>query len=157
LRTLKAMKTNLSEHFTLEEFYSSNVAQVFGVYNVPPAELLPLLRRTAEGLERIRILIGEKPILILSGYRSPILNQKVGGSKNSQHMRGEAADIISPRFGTVHDLALIIAINGEALAIDQVIKEKNSKGAEWVHVSFSDKPRNMALTLTSSGLVQGIV
>lgn len=149
--------TQLTKNFSLEEFCRSNVALTLGIENNPPTELIPNIQRTAEGLERIRDLIGNEPILLLSGYRSPILNQKVGGSKNSQHMQGEAADIIAPRFGNVHSLAWIIFINAKAIGIDQVIKEKNSKGAEWVHVSYSLNPRHMALTLTSSGLVSGIV
>lgn len=72
-------------------------------------------------------------------------------------MLGQAADIICPKLGSVHTLATIVAEHAKALGIDQVIKEKNGRGAMWVHVSFALQPRNMVLTLTTAGLVPGIV
>lgn len=146
----------MTEHFSLAELTASNVARAKGIDNTPPADVLPHLQRTAEGLERVRALIGQ-PIQVLSGYRCPALNVEVGGSKNSQHMAGQAADIQAPAFGSIHKLAETIAANAKALGVDQVIKERNSRGAEWVHVSFTVKPRHMALTLTMAGMVSGIV
>jgi zinc D-Ala-D-Ala carboxypeptidase len=149
--------TKLSENFSLSEFTKSSVANNLKIVNTPTPEAINNLHFTAIGLEKIRRIIGNKSILILSGYRSQELNKAVGGSKNSQHMSGQAADIIAPSFGTVHDLSFIIALNLQMLGVDQVIKEKNKNGAEWVHVSFTLNPRHMALTLTNSGLVNGIV
>ena len=132
------------------------MAKARGIDNTPGADILPHLRFTAEGLERIRALI-QQPIRILSGYRCPALNKAVGGSAHSQHMKGQAADIVAPHFGDVHTLAGVIAMNAKAIGVDQVIKEKNKRGAEWVHVSFCEAPRHMALTLTDKGLAAGIV
>lgn len=141
---------NLSEHFTLEEFVRSGKARVLSIANTPGTELLPAMRRTCDGLERI-LLIVESPIILLSGYRSHELNTLVGGSATSQHMRGEAADIICPGFGAPVDLARHIHSHKEGIAYDQLIIE-----GTWVHVSFALKPRLMALTKTADGYVQGI-
>jgi|SRR5690625_2109018 len=45
-------------------------------------------------LERLRYNLGNKPITINSGYRSPSHNRRVGGASNSQHLYGKAADIV---------------------------------------------------------------
>lgn len=44
-------------------------------------------------LEKLRVVTG--PIVVVSGYRDPVYNAKVGGAKNSQHLRGLAVD---PKF-----------------------------------------------------------
>ena len=147
----------MTEHFSFEEMIHSDVARMRGINNTPPPAVRDALLFTAEGLERVRALTGGHKIVVLSGYRCPELNQAVHGSIMSQHMRGEAADIICPGYGSVHALAKLISNHGRALGVDQVIKEHNAKGAEWVHVSFTKVPRNVALTLTIKGLVPGIV
>lgn len=146
----------MTAHFTLAELAASETARLRKIDNMPPAEVLPALQLLAEGLERIRTLIS-KPIRITSGYRCPELNRVVGGAKDSQHVKGEAADITAATFGSVHDLATLIAANAKELGVDQVIKEHNSHGTEWVHVSFSPAPRHLALTLKGKGFVPGIV
>lgn len=75
----------LTDHFALAEFISRDGAPV-------PAELMDNVRELAEQLEVLRAAIG-KPIRIVSGYRSPAHNAKVGGAKSSQHMLAKAADI----------------------------------------------------------------
>jgi uncharacterized protein YcbK (DUF882 family) len=50
------------------------------------------IKKLAAELQHLRD-INERPITINSGYRSPELNKKVGGSSNSYHMKGMAADI----------------------------------------------------------------
>jgi zinc D-Ala-D-Ala carboxypeptidase len=146
----------MTPNFSLAELTASPTARAKRIDNTPPSEVLPALQRTAEGLEKIRSKINA-PVRTTSCYRSPMLNKIVGGSAQSQHLKGEAADIIAPQFGTAYDLAVIIAKNMIELGVDQVIREKNSKGAEWVHVSFAEKPRHMALSLTDKGWVSGIV
>lgn len=146
----------MTEHFSLSEMIASDTARLRGIDNTPAPDVLPHLQRTAEGLERVRALTGHA-IQILSGYRCPELNKAVHGSTDSQHMKGQAADIICPGFGSVHQVARLIAENAAQLGVDQVIKERNGRGAEWVHVSFTETPRHMALTLTTAGLVAEIV
>jgi hypothetical protein len=135
----------LSTHFSLAEFTTSQTAARRGIDNTPPPEVIAALHRTALGLEMVRALI-QAPIQITSGYRSPALNKAVGGSRNSQHTRGEAADIVAPGFGTPADLVKIIVARPE-IAFDQCILEFGS----WCHISFTDKPRRQALVIDRTG------
>lgn len=83
----------LTKNFRKKEFDSKNGA-------VMPLEVLANVQRLAEALQVLRDELG-KPISINSGYRSPSHNKRIGGAKNSQHLKGTAADIIvsgmSPR------------------------------------------------------------
>ena len=92
----------LSENFTLEELIHSNTAERMGIDNVPKDEkVVENLRSLClEVLQPLRDYVGA-PVHINSGYRCPELNMTVGGVKNSQHCRGEAADIriVSPKQG----------------------------------------------------------
>lgn len=83
--------TPLTKDFDLSEFAHSDSHPEL-VVPVPP-QFLANVRLLAEScLQPIRDLWG-KPMRVLSGYRSPVLNLAVGGSPTSQHMRAEAADI----------------------------------------------------------------
>ena len=99
---------NLSPHFTLEEFIESQTAARQSINNDPPSLLFPSLTATAEGLEQVRTLLGDRPMRISSGYRSPTLNRAVGGSTNSQHVLGEAVDFTCPAFGTPRQIVAAI-------------------------------------------------
>jgi zinc D-Ala-D-Ala carboxypeptidase len=136
---------NLSAHFTLAEFTDSQTAARQGIDNTPPADVVERLKRTAQGLEAVRVRLGCAPIVISSGYRSPALNAAIGGSKNSQHMTGEAADFTCPRFGSPTEVAA--ALKDSGIEYDQLILEFG----RWVHISFSDKPRHHALVIDRNG------
>lgn len=75
----------LTKNFNKKEFESKDGAKM-------PDNILVNVAKLACNLQRLRDAIG-KPILINSGYRSPSHNAKVGGSPNSQHLLGKAADI----------------------------------------------------------------
>src|SRR5262245_17958898 len=79
-------------------------------------------------LEKVRGLL-KKPIHISSGYRSPELNARIGGSAKSAHMEGRAADFICPQFGTPYQVAKRIA--AQRLGFDQMIHEYG----RWVHIA----------------------
>ena len=134
----------MTEHFCLEELIGSQVAARLNIKNIPTDAQMIALRRTALHLERIRD-IAKSPIIILSGYRSKRLNMAVGGSRDSQHMYGEAADIACYGYGSAFDLAKLIKDNMFAFGVDQLIYEYR----RWVHVSFSVKPRQQVLTIFS--------
>lgn len=135
----------LSTHFTLAEMTISQTAERKGLDNDPPIEILAALKRTALGLETVRMLLGA-PIIITSGYRSPAVNRAVGGSKSSQHLKGEAADIIVPGFGTPAEVVKAIVGHNE-IPFDQCILEFG----RWVHISFSQAPRRQALIIDRTG------
>ena len=89
----------LSTHFSLEELVASEVATRRGLDNTPPNEVMPNLSRLAEGLDLVRAALVNHPVHVTSGYRSPRLNQMIGGAKNSMHTLGLAANILCPAFG----------------------------------------------------------
>lgn len=136
---------NLSPHFTLEEFTESQTAGRKGINNDPPSLLFQSLSKTAEGLEQVRTLLGDRPIRISSGYRSPALNKAVGGSASSQHVLGEAVDFTCPAFGTPRQI--VAAIVASKIPFDQVIQEFDG----WVHISFSTRNRRQALIIDNGG------
>ena len=136
---------NLSPHFTLAEFVISETAARAGIDNDPPLEIVAALKRTAQGLEAVRVRLGGAPITVTSGYRCPALNAAIGGAKDSQHMRGEAADFICPRFGSPTEVAT--ALRDSGIEYDQLIIEFG----RWVHISFSAAPRRQALIIDARG------
>lgn len=135
----------LSTNFTADEFTHSQTAARLGIVNDLPVHLLEAAKNTAYGMEHVRKLLGNKPILISSGYRSPKLNEAVGGSKQSQHCLAEAVDFTCPLFGSPDDI--IRAIVKSNIMYDQVIREFG----RWVHISFGPRMRKQALIIDQAG------
>ena len=135
----------LSPNFALSEFTESQTATRLGLDNDPPAELYETLKATARCMEDIRDLLGGKPVLISSAYRSPEVNKAVGGSANSQHTKGEAVDFTCPKFGTPRDI--VTKIKDSPLLFDQLILEYD----RWVHISFSTRNRRQVLIIDRNG------
>jgi hypothetical protein len=85
-------------------------------------------------LEPLRVAMGE-PIKIGSGFRCEALNKAVGGVYNSQHLKGQAADLCID--GDIKKGRKWFEYIKNHLPFDQLIWEKNHKtGSCWVHVSF---------------------
>ncbi len=125
----------LSENFTLSEFTKSSTAIRRDIANIPGQKAIAAMRLLcANILEPIRRNFA-RPLLIHSGFRSPILNRLVGSNVTSQHLLGEAADIEIP--GAANGtLAAWIRDN---LQFDQLILEAYTPGepsSGWVHVSY---------------------
>lgn len=138
---------DLSEHFNVKEAVTSETAKRKGITNEPNETVLVAMKRTAVGMERVRALLGNRPILIDSWYRSPALNLAVHGSTNSQHMKGEAVDFTCPTFGKPLDICREIIAYKELIRFDQLILEHT-----WVHISFNrDNPRGEVLSLLEHG------
>lgn len=135
--------TQLSPHFTLEEFTSSQTGARKGIDNTPSPEIVAQLRDTAALLERVRTLLGGVPLIISSGYRSPALNAIVGGVPSSAHMSGRAADILVPSFGTPLEVCRAIEPHLAELGIDQLIYEFEA----WTHIGTAAAPRRQILTI----------
>lgn len=146
--------TNLSPHFTLEEFCDSQTAARHGLNNVPMLGTPERanLERTAQVMEEVRTILGDKPILISSGFRAPAVNKAVGGSKNSKHMEGLAADFSCPGFGPPLAVCRALKPHMAKLEIDQLIYEYET----WVHLGLSKtNARHMALTIDVKGTRTG--
>lgn len=128
----------LSEHFKLTEFERSDVARQLQIDNRVPAELIPSLRTLCrEVLEPLRQHVG-KPIRINSGYRCPALNgsEQVQGQANSQHLKGEAADIHLDSVAEGRDWFKWLMDNTN---VDQLIWERKGSTC-WIHVSCKPRP-----------------
>ena len=140
--------TQLSPHFSLEEMTHSDVATRNGWDNTPDEATTVNLTRLAEFLERVKVLLDNKPIMINSAYRSKQVNDAVGSKDTSQHRLGCAADIRVP--GMTPD-QVTQAIKSSELPFDQVIREFDS----WTHVSVpnreGEQPRGMALIIDKRG------
>lgn len=130
----------LSAHFSLDELTFSQEAVRRGIDNTPDANVLANLQMLAAGLERVRSLLGY-PVDVSSGYRCPKLNTAIGGSRNSQHIQGLAADFTSRLYGHPFDICKLIEENKYQVGFDQLIYE-----GRWVHISFADTPRLEVLT-----------
>lgn len=130
---------NLSKHFTLDEFCHSAMAARMGKVVIVPGMLIPRLRDLCENvLEPLRVGL-RKPVVILSGYRPPWLNSAVGGSRASQHMKGEAVDILVPGMKPIQVCQKVIDLG---LPFDQIILEFD----QWTHLSYRPEPRGSVLT-----------
>ena len=139
---------NLSPHFTLEELTFTDHREYD---NTPNDQELANLVRLAEFLEQVKTLLGGKPIMINSAFRSEEVNRAVGSKDTSQHRRGCAADIRVPDM--TPDEVVQTIMNSE-LKYDQCIREFD----RWTHVSIPNienaEPRNMALIIDKSGTRQ---
>ena len=136
----------LTEHFTVEEFERSSVAQQHGIDNTIPVQYIPTLQQLCRTiLEPLRAFAG-RPIIISSGYRCLQLNVRVGGVYASQHTLGEAADIRLPQTpytswkdGKAHtdmDMAYRwFTFLQQHTDFDQLILETKNGLDYWIHVS----------------------
>jgi hypothetical protein len=134
------MTQKLSDHFSLAELTVSASGTRLGLKNVPTGAALETLKKTACRMETVRALLGNKPIIVLSGYRSPAINKAVGGSPNSAHMTGHAVDFICPGFGSPSAVAAHLAQHLKGY--DQIIEEFG----QWVHIGFGPGQREQKLT-----------
>ncbi len=121
-------------YFTISELAHSDTAQMLGIDNTPSKDVADKLHiLITECLDPIRERCGF-PITVSSGYRCEMLNKKVGGVGTSQHVKGEAADLVGK------DSAQTRKIFEAAKSIgnfDQLLYERNrTSGKVWVHISY---------------------
>lgn len=139
----------LSKDFYLYEFERSQTASRYGINNsVEDDEILDALKElTKHVLQPIRNHF-RRAVNVSSGYRSPELNKLIKGSPNSQHMKGQAADIEIWNIPNV-ELGRYIRDN---LEFDQLILEQYdpNEGANsgWIHVSYKSPGQNRKEVLT---------
>ena len=148
-------QAKLSEHYTLGELTKSGSHPE--VYNIPSHEAIENLKRVCSWLEVLRERYNgirnacisssaitnhaEHPIVINSGYRSPQLNRKVGGSPTSNHLTGCAVDIrVSGIEQLIQYAAILIQYANETHQdFDELLIERNNHGAIWLH--FAVRPK----------------
>ena len=129
---------HLSEHFTLGEVTKSRHTEV---YNIPSHVAIENLKRVCAWLEELRVR-AKTPIVINSGYRSPQLNKKLGGSPTSNHLTGCAVDIRVAGIEQAIRYAVILMDYADETKqdYDEIIIEKNSHGVIWLH--FAVRPKD---------------
>lgn len=137
----------LSEHFRLSEMLASETAVRRHIPNVPgPGIQQNMADVTTKLLEPIRKEFG--PIHISSGFRSSELNNKVGGSFNSAHILGKAADISSMDKSITRKM-LVDWVLSNNISFDQIIFE-----GTWVHIAHNAKLDSNAIGAASLGVFQ---
>lgn len=124
----------MKTYFSITELTHSDTANMFGINNTPSKEIADKLHvLITECLDPIREKCGF-PITVTSGYRCEKLNKKVGGVSNSQHVKGEAADLIGKNDEQTRKIFEVAKSLGN---FDQLLFEKNvSSGKKWVHISY---------------------
>jgi zinc D-Ala-D-Ala carboxypeptidase len=125
----------LSDNLSLAEAISSATALRRGIANKPTQQHLLNLKEVALHIfQPCREHFG-KPLRVTSGYRSEALNEAIGGSKKSQHSKGEALDMQSTKGYTNKELFMYIK---DHLEFDQLIGEFPDNVGEyaWVHCSY---------------------
>jgi putative chitinase len=133
----------MTPHFTLEELTITDHREL---ENIPNEAELANLKRLAEFLETVKTVLGGKPIMVNSAFRSKAVNDAVGSKDTSQHRIGCAADIRVP--GITPD-AVVKAIIASEIGYDQVIREFD----RWTHISIPNAgaPRKQALIIDKAG------
>lgn len=126
----------LSENLSVAEFSASNTAKRKGIDNTPKDVHLEAAKELAKHIfQPIRDHFG-CPIWLSSGYRSAALNKAIGGSKTSQHCKGEAMDIDMDGKGSPTNAEIFYYIK-DNLPFDQLIWEFGTNtNPDWVHVSY---------------------
>ena len=136
---------NLTEHFSLEELTHTDHRELD---NTPNDAEKANLGRLAAFLEKVKGLLGNKPIMVNSAFRSKAVNDSVGSKDSSQHRVGCAADIRVP--GMTPD-EVVRAVIASDLQFDQVIREFD----RWTHISIPNVagavPRKSKLIIDKAG------
>ena len=142
------MIEKLSANFTVAEYVKSQTATRHGIDNEMSSEHRANAERLfANVVQPIRQQFGVT--MITSGYRSPELNAKIGGSSKSQHCKGQAVDLECVHESNA-DVAMWIENN---LDFDQLILEFYTPGdprSGWIHVSYNEDGKNRKSVLTAS-------
>ena len=146
------------KYFSISELTKSATATRLGIDNTPDAVVRYNLTALIENiLDPLREAWGA-PIIVTSGYRCERLNKAVGGAVNSQHRKGEAADIRTLSDSRADNMRLLRLLLRMKLPYDQVIAEYvDAQGRpDWIHVSFSRK-KNRGSKLTASRICKATI
>jgi hypothetical protein len=132
----------LSKNLSLSEVIKSNTATRKGIDNNPNNDHLESLEDIAKDIfQPLRDDLGV--IYVSSGYRSDALNKAIGGSRKSQHSKGEALDLDNDNKNGAASNTEIFNYIKDNLDFDQLIWEFGTdEKPDWVHVSYTTKRPN---------------
>ena len=128
----------LYKYFTLEEMTLSQTAVRNNIDNTPSASEIENLKHLCQDILDPLCDKYNLNIYVSSGYRCKALNDRIGGAKTSQHIKGQAADINAEGM-TANELYELI--KSYDIAVDQCIMEFN----RWAHISWAEIPRGQNL------------
>lgn len=132
------------KYFTMKEMTKSSTAEKLGFINKPlQSDIDNLDELVTKVLDPLREAWG-KPIRVTSGYRCPRLNKAVGGVENSQHMKGQAADIQPLQYKEIDNFIEFVRNWCLHNDFDQCIIER-SKTGKWIHISWRKENRRKKL------------
>ena len=126
----------LTAHFTFEELTKTDIADLQAKNRRQAETLKGKLIRLAEWAEEIRSALGNVPMIILSGYRCEKLNERVGGSATSQHVKAEAIDFRPA--GMEAEAAFRKLAESRAVSFGQLILEKRG-GRPFLHIGMGSR------------------
>ena len=122
------------KYFSIDELTKSATAKRLNINNTPDINVTHNLEALVDNiLDPLREAWGQ-PIIVTSGYRCARLNKTVGGVSNSQHIKGQAADIRTVRDSREDNRKLYELAKKLDLPVDQCINEHNF---DWIHVSYN--------------------
>ena len=157
-------QARLSQHFTLGELCKTSARTPDG--NIPSHVHIENLKRLCGWLEKLRDewnrrsavgrrkmeegrCVADEPIIINSGYRSEAVNKAVGGVPSSNHLTGCAVDIYVQGMEQLLRYAVILLdIADESKeTFDELLIEKNARGAIWLHFAVRPQDNRMKIRL----------
>jgi zinc D-Ala-D-Ala carboxypeptidase len=133
----------IGEFFSLPEFTASTTARARGIDNMPTPQAIVALRGlTTHTLDPLRRALG-KYIRVTSGFRSPALNAAIGGSATSQHMKGEAVDIMVNGMTGIQLAKRMLDLRDQGIIkFDQLVWYHKDRKPH-VHVSYKPAHRDL--------------
>lgn len=128
----------LTDNFTLNEMCTTSG----GRFMMPSRVAMDNLKQLCSCvLQKTRDYIGV-PIIVNSGYRDVAPNKAINGDKNSQHLRGEAADIVCSNFDV-----LIYFISSQCNFDQLIIYSDKRNVIRFVHVSYTSRHKNRKMVI----------
>ena len=116
-----------TKNFKKEDWFKTNT----GLDNTPKLGALTALLHTSKKMQQIRDAI-DMPIFITSGYRSQLVNTKIGGSPTSKHMQGLACDFNVVNKSPEEGARIVInACEKNKISFDKILIESS-----WIHIQF---------------------
>lgn len=131
----------ISKHISWKEGTYSRTGERKGLENIPNEDQIKCMKAIAENVfEPLRAYVGG-PIKINSMFRGEPVNTAIGGSKRSQHMKGQALDL-DDTFGRMTNAEMYHFIK-DHLDFDQLIWEfGDDENPNWIHVSYVEHREN---------------
>ena len=119
-------------YFNIKEMTESQTAKLYHIDNTPTKEVIDNLKKVMYILDIVRTHIG-KPILVNSGYRCKKLNEMVGGTQNSMHIKGLAADFRTREKEDINIMYEFLKKNQKKLKIIELLNYKT-----FIHIGVSE-------------------